>query len=110
AATSPAPGPGPTLEGPVYQPDSVPDMLQKEFERKNYRRESKSGNYLSPKVFSKTLNEPLVPVLINGKYSKDLKGRTVFLRQSIRDKLLNADAAMLKKKQQHIVINYGFRS
>lgn len=109
-ATSPSPGPGPTLEAPVYQPDSLADTLQKDFERKNYKRESRSGNYLSPKVFSKTLNEPLVPVLINGKYAKDLKGRTVFLRQSIRDKLLKADEAMFKKKQQHIVINYGFRS
>ena len=51
---------------------------------KGYKRDPKSGNYLSPKVFGKTLKEDLVPVQINGKYIKDLKGQTIFLRQSIR--------------------------
>ncbi len=74
------------------------------------KRDPKSGNYLSPKVLAKTLDQNLVPVLINGKYVKDLKGQTIFLRESIRDKLLMADAAMFAKKQQHLVINYGFRS
>ncbi len=95
---------------PVYVPAHLPDDLQKEFERKSYKHDPKSGNYLSPKVYSKTLKEELAPVLINGKYVKDLKGHSIFLRQSIRHKLQEADAAMFKKKQQHLVITYGFRS
>ncbi|MEP7303987.1 MAG: M15 family metallopeptidase [Acidobacteriota bacterium] len=97
-------------EAPVYKPDNAPGDLQKEFERENYKRDLKSGNYLSPKVLARTLDQNLVPVQIDGKYVKDLKGQTIFLRQSIRDKVLLADAAMFAKKQQHIVINYGFRS
>lgn len=97
-------------EAPVYKPDNPPGDLQKEFERENYKRDPKSGNYLSPKVLARTLDQNMVPVLIDGKYVKDLKGQTIFLRQSIRDKLLLADAAMFAKKQQHIVVNYGFRS
>jgi hypothetical protein len=97
-------------EAPVYRPDSPPGDLQKEFERENYKRDPKSGNYLSPKVLARTLDQSLVPILIDGKYVKDLKGQTIFLRQSIRDKLLLADASMFAKKQQHIVVNYGFRS
>jgi hypothetical protein len=95
---------------PVYKVEAPPSSLQQEFERENYKRDPKSGNYLSPKVLAKTLDQNLVPVLINGKYVKDLKGQTIFLRESIRDKLLRADAAMFAKKQQHLVINYGFRS
>ena len=97
-------------DAPVYKLEAPPSSLQQEFERENYKRDPKSGNYLSPKVLAKTLDQNLVPVLINGKYVKDLKGQTIFLRESIRDKLLMADAAMFAKKQQHLVINYGFRS
>lgn len=46
----------------------------------------------------------------NIKYVKDMRGQTVFVRQSIRDKLALADAAMFKNKQQHISVTYGFRS
>jgi len=106
AAAGAAAGP----EAPVYKPDNPPGDLQKEFERENYKRDPKSGNYLSPKVLARTLDQNMVPVLIDGKYVKDLKGQTIFLRQSIRDKLLLADQAMFAKKQQHIVVNYGFRS
>jgi len=106
AAAGAAAGP----EAPVYKPDNPPGDLQKEFERENYKRDPKSGNYLSPKVLARTLDQTMVPVLIDGKYVKDLKGQTIFLRQSIRDKLLLADQAMFAKKQQHIVVNYGFRS
>jgi hypothetical protein len=97
-------------DAPVYRLEAPPDSLQKEFARENYKRDPKSGNYLSPKVFSKTLDQPLVPILINGRYLKDLKGQTIFLRESIRDKLLQADAAMFAKRQEHLVVNYGFRS
>jgi hypothetical protein len=95
---------------PVYQRDPLPAEVQKDLERKNFKRDPKSGNYLGPKVLSETLKENLVPVLINGKYVKDLKGRSVFVRESIRDKLLSADTAMFAAKKQHIRINYGFRS
>jgi hypothetical protein len=95
---------------PVYQPNPAPLALQQEFERKTFKLDQRSGNYLSPKVFGKTRHENLVPVPINGKYVKDLRGQPVFLRESIRAKLLVADEAMFKAKHQHIVINYGFRS
>ena len=49
-------------------------------------------------------------MLLNGRYLKDLKGQTIYLRASIRDKLLEADAAMFAKKPEHLVVNYGFRS
>jgi hypothetical protein len=97
-------------DAPVYKLEAPSASLLKEFEQENYKRDPKSGNYLSPKVLSKTLDQNLVPILIDGKYVKDLKGQTIFLRESIRDKLLLADAAMFAKKQQHIVVNYGFRS
>ena len=97
-------------EPPAYKIESPSASLQQEFTRENYKRDPKSGNYLSPKVFAKTLDQPLVPVLINGRYVKDLKGQTVFLRASIRDKLLEADAAMFAKRHEHLVVNYGFRS
>jgi hypothetical protein len=95
---------------PVYTPDPIPPDLQKQLELKKYKRDPKSGNYLGPKVSSRTPNEDLVPVLIGGRYVKDLKGRPVFVRQSIRDKLLKADAAMFKEKKAHLQITYGFRS
>jgi hypothetical protein len=96
--------------GPIYHPDKISPELEKEFVTKGYKRDPKSGNFLSPKVFGKTLQEDLVPVQIDGKYIKDLKGQPIFLRKSIRDKLLEADAAMFKKKKMHIVPTYGFRS
>jgi LAS superfamily LD-carboxypeptidase LdcB len=95
---------------PEYQPQVLPPALEQEFVRKNYKRDSKSGNYLSPKVFTKTLNEGLFPVPIGGRYVKDLKGQPVFLRESVRSKLLEADQAMFEKKHQHIIVNYGFRT
>ena len=97
-------------EAPAYRLEAPPENLLKEFARENYKRDPKSGNYLSPKVFLKTLDQPLVPILINGRYLKDLKGQTIFLRESIRNKLLLADAAMFAKRQEHLVVNYGFRS
>jgi hypothetical protein len=101
-------GAGPDV--PVYKIDAPPSSLQQEFVRENYKRDPKSGNYLSPKVLSRTLDQPLVPIFINGRYLKDLKGQTIFLRESIRDKLLKADEAMFAKKREHIVVTYGFRS
>jgi hypothetical protein len=95
---------------PLYVADALPGGLQKELERKNFKLDPKSGNYLAPKVFAKTKNEELVPVPIGGHYVKDLKGRPVFVRQSIRDRLLLADAAFFKDKKEHLKINYGFRS
>jgi hypothetical protein len=97
-------------DAPVYRLEAPSASLLKEFEQENYKRDAKSGNYLSPKVLSKTLDQNLVPVLIDGKYVKDLKGQPIFLRESIRDKLLLADTAMFTKKHQHLVVNYGFRS
>ena len=96
--------------GPAYHASPPPTELEQEFQRKQYKRDPKSGNYLAPKVFTKTLNEPLVQVRIGGRWMTDLKGQPVFLRESIRNKLLEADEAMFKKRQQHIVVNYGFRS
>jgi len=95
---------------PVYRPDQPSAAMQEEFARAKYTRDAKSGNYLSPKVLAKTLNEDMVPIFINGVYMKDLKGQTIFLRRSIRDRLLDADAAMYAKKKEHILVNYGFRS
>ena len=94
----------------VYRPSAVPAALKQDFVRKSFIQDVQSGNYLGPKTYTKTLHEPLVPVPIDGKNAKDLRGHTVFLRQTIRDKLLAADAAMFKKKAQHLKINYGFRS
>jgi hypothetical protein len=95
---------------PTYKASPLPTALEQEFQRKQYTRDPKSANYLAPKVFGKTLNEPLVPVRIGGRWVHDLKGQPVFLRASIRDKLLEADEAMFTKRKQHIVVNYGFRS
>ena len=106
AAPSAAGAPAP----PVYVADPLPNELRKELEGKHFKLYSKSGNYLGPKVFGKTKSEDLVPVLIGNSYVKDLKGRPVFVRQSIRDKLLEADAAMFKAKKEHLRITYGFRS
>jgi hypothetical protein len=94
----------------VYHPGAVPAALEQEFVRLSFMRDVQSGNYLGPKVSSKTLPEPLVPVFIDGKYVKDLRGQTVFVRKTIRDNLLMADAEMFKHKKQHLKINYGFRS
>ena len=95
---------------PVYRPDPPTAAMQQEFAKNNYKRDPKSGNYLSPKVLAKTLDEELVPIFINAVYMKDLKGQTIFLRRSIRDRLYDADKAMYEKKKQHVLVNYGFRS
>jgi hypothetical protein len=97
-------------DAPVYKIEAPSAALQQEFARENYKRDPKSGNYLSPKVFSRTLDQPLVPIFINGRYLKDLKGQTIFLRESIRDKLVHADEAMFAKRHEHLVVTYGFRS
>jgi hypothetical protein len=94
----------------VFRPAVVPAALQQDFVRMSFVQDVQSGNYLGPKTYARTLHEPLVPVPIDGKYATDLRGHTVFLRQTIRDKLLAADAAMFKKKAQHLKVNYGFRS
>lgn len=102
---------GPTAPGkaPLYAAEPMSRALQTEFENKKFALDTKSGNYLGPRVFLKT-KEDMVPVLIGNSYVKDMRGRTVFVRQSIRDKLLIADAALFKDKKVHLKINYGFRS
>lgn len=95
---------------PVYRPDALPPPLETELSRKSFKRDPKSGNYLAPKVLAKTPDESLVPVAIGATYVKDLRGRPVFLRQSIRAKLLAADVALFARKGEHIQVNYGFRS
>jgi hypothetical protein len=94
----------------VFHPGPIPPALEQDFLRKSFVRDPLSGNYMGPRLSSKTLHEPLVPVPIDGKNARDLRGNTVFLRQTIRDKLLAADAAMFKSKGQHLQVNYGFRS
>ncbi|MCX6552078.1 MAG: M15 family metallopeptidase [Acidobacteria bacterium] len=106
-----APGPAPPPSGvPVFQPEPTPAAMQEEFARKGFTLDAPSGNYLSPRVLAKTRQEDLVPVEIGGAYVKDLRGGTVFLRESIRARLLAADQALFKKAQKHLVITYGFRS
>jgi hypothetical protein len=99
-----------TADELAYYPSAVPAALGQDFVRKGFKLDVQSGNYLGPTLSAKTLHEPLVPVLIDGKYVKDLRGQTVFLRRTIRDKVLAADAAMFQSKKQHLKINYGFRS
>ncbi len=99
-----------SADAPLYRPSEIPPTLEQSFVRLNFIRDGQSGNYLGPKVSAKTLREPLVPVLIDGRYVKDLRGQTVFVRLTIRDMLLAADAAMFQKKKEHLKINYGFRS
>lgn len=94
----------------MYRPSAVPASLEQDFVRQSFQRDVQSGNYLGPRLFIRSLHDLLVPILIEGSYVKDLRGQTVFLRQTIRDKLLEADAAMFKKKKEHLKINYGFRS
>jgi hypothetical protein len=95
---------------PAFHPEGLPASLQQEFLRQNFKLDPHTGNFLSPRVAARTRRDELVPVLIDGKYVKDLRGQTVFLRASIRNKLLAADEAMFAKKHKHLVINYGFRS
>jgi hypothetical protein len=95
---------------PVYEPLALPSELEESFKLKKFKLDSRSGNYLSPKVSGKTPNEDLVPILINNRYAKDLRGNPVFLRKSVRDLLVAADIVMFAKNQKHIVVNYGFRS
>jgi hypothetical protein len=97
-------------DAPVYQADAMSIPLQQELRQRNFKREPRSGNFLAAKVLAKTPDEDLVAVSIGGKYMRDLRGRPVFLRRSIRTKLLAADAAMFEEKKQHIIVNYGFRS
>jgi hypothetical protein len=99
-----------SVDPSVYHPVAIPGPLEQDFIRKSFVRDVQSGNYLGPRTYTRTLHEPLVPVPIDGTNAKDLRGHTVFLRQTIRDKLLAADAAMFKSKGQHLKINYGFRS
>jgi D-alanyl-D-alanine carboxypeptidase len=101
----------------VYTPVSVSGEARRGFEKQGFKLDVASGNYLSAKVYSKTLHEPLVPVLIDGRYATDLQRKPIFLRKTVRDKLLEADAEMFKKNQhstkqaeRHIILNYGFRS
>jgi len=94
----------------VYRAPILPAELEQELQRKGYKRDPRSGNYLAPKVLARTSNDPLVPVRIGGKWVTDLKGQPVFLRASIRDRLLQADEAMFQKRRQRIVVNYGLRS
>ncbi len=100
----------PPAVAPLFRPEPPPQALQDEFFRKSYKLDAPSGNYLAPRVSAKVKHEDMVPVMIGGTYVKDLRGHPVFLRESIRAKLLAADAEMFKKKQKHLVINYGFRS
>jgi hypothetical protein len=95
---------------PVYRAAALPGDLEDSFKVKKFKLDSKSGNYLSPRVAGKTPNEDLVPILINNRYAKDLRGNPVFLRRSLRDLLIAADLVMFAKVQKHIVVNYGFRS
>ncbi len=97
-------------DGPAFKPDPLPDVLRADLVKRRLQFEAQSGNYLTAKVFTKTLREPLVPVRLAGRYLRDLKGKTVYLRKSIRDRLVSADEAMFKKKRQHLQVTYGFRS
>jgi len=94
----------------AYVPPKLPPALAQDFIRKGFTLDVQSGNYLGGRTYAKTLHEPLVPILINGRYAKDLRGHTVYLRQTIHDTLLTADTAMFKAKGQHLQVNYGFRS
>src|SRR4029079_4157006 len=94
--------PATPLKAPLYVADPMPGVLQKELQRKNFALDAKSGHYLGPKVFLKTRKADLVRVMIGGSYVKDLRGRLVFVRQSIRDKLLLADAAFFQDKTQQL--------
>jgi Putative peptidoglycan binding domain len=107
AAPTTATGPG---EAPLFHPNAISAALEQDFVRQNFKRDVQSGNYMGPKLYAKTLPEPLVPVLINGRYVKDLRGQTVFLRLSIRNKLLMADTSMYEKKKKHLEVDFGFRS
>lgn len=95
---------------PIFAPQKPPAALETQFLAKNFKFDKETGNYLSPKVSARSRHDEMVPVLIGGRYVKDLRGNTVFLRKSIRDRLLKADAAMFAKKKKHLAINYGFRS
>ncbi len=115
--TAPAPPPLATPfvppnppDAPVFQQTPLSADLEASFQTQKFKLDPKSGNYLSPKVWGKTAKEDLVAVRINNRYAKDLRGQVVFLRQSLRDKIVLADAEMFAKKQKHIAVNYGFRS
>ena len=98
-----------TADAPVYRTVAVPASLKDGFVHNGFKLDVQSGNYLGPKLSSRTLHEPLVAVLIDGRYVKDLRGQAIFLRESIRDKLELADDAMYEHKKQHLKITYGFR-
>lgn len=95
---------------PIFAPEKPPAALENELMAKKFTLDKDTGNYLSPKLSARTRHDDMVPVFIDGRYAKDLRGNIVFLRKSIRDRLLRADAAMFAKKKKHLAINYGFRS
>lgn len=99
-----------TGEVPVFHPSPIPETLKERFAREGFKLDPLSGNYMGPRLSARTLREPMVPVEIDGRYVKDARGNTVFLRESIRDKLERADAAMYKHKKKHLVVVYGFRA
>lgn len=104
------PGRGQSSGAPVFQPEPTLPATKEAFERRGFSLEPTSGNYLSPKVLAKTRPESLVPVAIGGAYVKDARGRTLFVRESIRTKLLAADKGLFDKTKKHLAITYGFRS
>lgn len=98
-----------TLDVPAYHAPAISPELEQSFIKQGFKRDAQSGNYLSPKLNARTIHEPLAPVLIDGKYVKDARGQTIFLRQSLRDKVEMADQKMFLKKKEHLKIVYGFR-
>ena len=99
----------PITTPPVYHSTPVPTALQEDFVRKGYKLDVQSGNYLHPRLNAKTFHEAMLPIMIDGRYIRDVRGQTMFLRQTIRDKIEQADAEMFKHKGQHLKIVYGFR-
>jgi hypothetical protein len=98
------------FDPPVYHPSAAPVGLEQDFVHKGFKLDLESGNFMGPKLATRTVHEPLVPVFIDGKYVRDERGQTIFLRLSIRDKVQEADAAMFRSKREHLKITYGFRS
>ena len=95
-------------DAPVFAAIVVPPLLEQEFISANSSSAIPGRVTFGPKVAAKTPNEVLVPPPLGGKYAKDLRGNAIFIRQTVRDKLLAADAAMFAKKHEHIKVNFGF--
>ena len=96
-------------DAPLFTAIVLPPLLEQEFIRKQFKRDPRSGNFMRRKVAAKTLNEMLVPLLVGGKYKKNPGEATLSsVRQTVRDKLLAADAAMFTKKHEHIKVNFVF--